>query len=85
MHVKQVQRWVITALVLTTAVHFVGGLLLLIRHVGTESAFWVLTVISAIVMAISIIGSLLLHQKKPLSPWLLVALVPVVISFVWLK
>ncbi|MFC6153588.1 hypothetical protein [Nocardioides yefusunii] len=85
MHVKQVQRWVITALVITTAIHFVGGLLLLIPYVGTDSAFWVLTVISAIVMAISIIGALLLHNKRWLSPWLLFAAVPVIISFIWVK
>lgn len=85
MHVKQVQRWVITALVITTAIHFVGGLLLMAKHLGTPDAFWVLTIISAIVMAISIIGSLLLHGKKWLSPWLVFAVVPIVISFVWIK
>lgn len=85
MNVKQVQRWVITALVITTAIHFVGGLLLMARYLGTADAFWVLTIISAIVMTLSVIGSLILHQKKILSPWLLVGVIPLVISFIWVR
>lgn len=85
MNVKQVQRWVITALVITTAIHFVGGLLLMASHLGTPDAFWVLTIISGIVMTLSVAGSLILHQKKILSPWLLVGAIPLVISFIWVR
>lgn len=85
MHVKQVQRWVITALVITTAIHFVGGLLLMAKHLDRPDAFWVLTIISTIIMTLSIVGSLVLHQKKWLSPWLIFGIAPIAISFLWVR
>ncbi|GGD16272.1 hypothetical protein [Nocardioides daphniae] len=80
MHVVKVQRWVITALVLTTALHFVAGLLILAVTLDRADAFWVLTVISMIVTALAIVGVRLLHQVSPLTVWLLVAVVPLAVS-----
>lgn len=80
MHVVTVQRWVMSVLVLTTALHFVGGLLILAVTLGRPDAFWVLTIISMIVTALSIVGSRLLHQASALTWWLLVALIPLAIS-----
>ena len=85
MNVKQVQRWVITALIITTAIHFVGGLLLMADYLGTADGFWVLTIVSTAVMTLSIAGSLLLHQKKVLSPWLVFGILPLFISLIWIK
>lgn len=84
MHVKQVQRWVITALVITTAVHFVGGLLLMAKHLDRPDAFWVLTIISVIVSLLSIVGVRVLNQLRVLTPWLLVAVVPFAVAL-WFR
>lgn len=84
MHVSRVQRWVVSALVLTTALHFVGGLMILALTLGTADAFWVLTIISVVVSALSIIGVRVLNEVSVLTPWLLFAAVPIVIAF-WFR
>ena len=81
MHVQKVQRYVISALILTTALHFVGGLLILAVSLGTAGAFWVLTIISTLVTLLAIAGVRLINQLPVLTPWLLVGVVPPIISF----
>lgn len=81
MHVVKVQRWIISALVLTTAVHFIGGLLILAVTLGRPDAFWVLTTISTIVAILSILGVRVLNQLKLATPWLLVAAIPFAVAF----
>lgn len=84
MHVVRVQRWVISALVLTTALHFVGGLLILAVTLDRPDAFWVLTIISTIVSALSIAGVRVLNELRVLTPWLLVAAVPFAVAL-WFR
>lgn len=81
MHVQRVQRWIISALVLTTALHFVGGLLILAVTLGTADAFWVLTIIATIVSALSIVGVRILNELSVLTCWLLFAALPFVVAF----
>ena len=81
MHVQKVQRYVISALVLTTALHFVGGLLILAVTLGTADAFWVLTIISTVVTLLAIAGVRLINHLGVLTPWLLVGVVPPIIAF----
>ncbi|MBE7323727.1 hypothetical protein IEQ44_03560 [Nocardioides sp. Y6] len=80
MHVVRVQRWIVSALVLTTALHFVGGLLILAVTLGRPDAFWVLTTISTIVSLLSIIGVRVLNELRVLTPWLLVAAIPFAVA-----
>lgn len=84
MHVSRVQKWVASALILTTALHFVGGLMILAVTLDTADAFWVLTIISIVVSLLSIIGVRILNQASVLTPWLLFAAVPAVIAF-WFR
>lgn len=84
MHVVRVQRWVISALVLTTALHFVGGLLILAVTLDRPDAFWVLTIISTIVSALSIAGVRVLNELRVLTPWLLVAVLPFAVAL-WFR
>lgn len=81
MHVQKVQRYVISALILTTAFHFVGGLLILAVTLGTADAFWVLTIISTIVTILAILGTRLINELSLVTPWLLVAVIPPIIAF----
>lgn len=80
MHVVRVQRWIISALVLTTALHFIGGLLILAITLDRPDAFWVLTTISTIVAVLSILGVRVLNELKLLTPWLLVAVIPFAVA-----
>lgn len=84
MHVTRVQRWVASALILTTAFHFVGGLMILALTLGTADAFWVLTIISTLVTLLSIIGVRILNEAPVLTPWLLFGVLPGVIAF-WFR
>lgn len=81
MHVVKVQRYIVSALVLTTALHFIGGLLILAITLDRPDAFWVLTTISTIVAALSIIGVRVLNELKILTPWLVVAVIPFAVAF----
>lgn len=81
MHVHRVQRWIISALVLTTALHFVAGLLILAVTLDTADAFWVLTVIATIVSALSIAGVRILNKTSVVTPWMLFAVLPFVVAF----
>ena len=81
MHVQRVQRWIISALVLTTALHFVAGLLLLAVTLDKADAFWVLTIIATIVSALSIVGVRVLNKQSPLTAWLLFAALPFAVAF----
>lgn len=80
MHVQRVQRWIISALVLTTALHFVGGLLILAVTLDRPDAFWVLTVIATIVSALSIIGVRVLNKMSVATWWLVFAALPFAVS-----
>ena len=80
MHVVKVQRYVVSALILTTALHFVGGLLILAVTLDRADAFWVLTIVSVLVSLLSIIGVRLINQARVLTPWLVVAVVPLVVA-----
>lgn len=80
MNVQRVQRWIISALVLTTALHFVGGLLILAITLDRPDAFWVLTIIATIVSALSIIGVRVLNEMSVFTAWLLFAALPFVVA-----
>ena len=83
MHVARVQRLVISALILTTAFHFIGGLLILAVTLDTADAFWVLTIISVIVALLSIAGVRVINELRVLTPWLVIAAVPAIVAFVF--
>ena len=80
MHVQRVQRWIISALVLTTALHFVGGLLILAVTLDRADAFWVLTIIATIVSVLSIVGVRILNAMSVVTGWLLFAALPLVVG-----
>ncbi len=82
---SQVQRWVMSVLAVTTIFHLVFGVLvaaLLIDNPrpGAQAG---LCVIAGILGMIAVALALLIHQKKPYSPWVLVGLIPAAIG-TWL-
>ncbi len=75
------QKWIISALVLTTAAHFAAGLVILANTVDRPGAFPVLLVIATVVCVLAIVGVRVINQRSILTPWLLFAGIPVAVGF----
>ncbi len=81
----RVQRWVMSALAVTTVMHFAGGLVLAAVFLdgGQPGAQVGLVLISAVVGVLGVAAGFVIHQKNPLTPWLLVGLLPAAVGL-WL-
>jgi hypothetical protein len=80
-----VQRWVMSVLAVTTILHLAGGLVLAAYFMDDERLVprIGLNVIAGIVGMLAVASGRLIHQKSPLSPWLLLGLAPAIVG-VWL-
>lgn len=77
MDIVRVQRWVMSALLLTTAALFAAGLALLSLTVENRGGSRVgLNVIAAIVGVSAMVGVRLINEKSWKSAWLLLGLLP---------
>lgn len=77
MEIVRVQRWVMSALLLTTAMLFASGLALLSVVVEDRGGARIgLMVIAGIVGVIAMVGVRLINEKAWLTPWLLFGLIP---------
>ncbi|HET8604802.1 MAG TPA: hypothetical protein VFM09_12800 [Marmoricola sp.] len=76
MSLTQVQRWVMSTLALTTILHFAAGLVVaavFLERSRTDGRI-ALNLLAAAVAVMGIAAARLIHQKNPLSPWLLLGL-----------
>lgn len=82
MSVGSVQRWVMSALAVTTIVHFSGGLVLaaIFLEDGRPGARVGLTVIAGLVGVLGVAAGFAIHQKNPLTPWLVLGLIPTAVG-----
>lgn len=85
MSVTRVQQWVVSSLVVTTVLHLavglvVAGLFLDAERPGAQEG---LMVIAGIFMVLSLAAARLVHGRSPLTPWLLLGLLPTVVGL-WL-
>ncbi|MDV3296330.1 MAG: hypothetical protein LOY01_11040 [Brachybacterium paraconglomeratum] len=76
MSLTRVQRWVMSTLAVTTILHLAAGLVLAAMYVDTLDAQIGLLVIAGAFSVIAVAVGLMIHQKKPLSPWLLLGILP---------
>ncbi len=77
MEVIRVQRWVMSALLLTTAMLFADGLALLSLYVEDRGGSRIgLQVIAGVVGVAAMVGVRLINEKSMLTPWLLFGLIP---------
>jgi len=77
-----VQRWVMSVLAVTTILHLSAGLVLaavFTDHSRLDARIG-LNVIAAILAAIAIGLARVIHHKQPLSPWLILGLIPGVVG-----
>ena len=81
-----VQQWVLSALAVTTILHMSGGLVLAAmflpedRGAGAQVG---LNVIAAAFGVMAVAAGLAIHRRSPLSPWLLLGVVPGLVGL-WL-
>jgi hypothetical protein len=80
-----VQRWVMSVLAVTTILHLAAGLVLAAVYMDDSrlDARIGLNVISAAIGVLAVVIARVIHGKPPLSPWLLLGLVPGAIGL-WL-
>jgi len=81
---SNVQRWVMSVLVVTTLEHLAAGLAIAAVFFPRErlDGRIGLNFLAAVVGVLAVAAGLLIHGKRPLSPWLLVGLVPA-LAGVW--
>lgn len=76
MSIGRVQRWVLSTLAATTILHLSIGLVVAAAFSDRTDAQVGLLVIGAAFGVIAMVAALLIHQRSPLSPWLLLGLLP---------
>ncbi len=81
----RVQQWVISFLAVTTILHLAGGVAVVAIFMDEArlDARIGLNVIAGVIGVLAVAAGLLIHRKNPLSPWLLLGLVPMCVSL-WL-
>ena len=80
-----VQRWVMSVLAATTILHLAVGLVIAAVFMD-ESRFGArigLTIIAAFIGMLAVATARLIHAKSPITPWLLLGLLPALVGF-WL-
>lgn len=82
MSVGSVQRWVMSVLAVTTVGHFAAGLVLaaIFLEDGRPGARVGLVVIAGVVGVLGVAAGFAIHQKSPLTPWLVLGLVPAAVG-----
>jgi hypothetical protein len=85
MSLEPVQKWVLSVLAATTIVHLAGGLVVAALYVedSRTDARIGLNVLAGAFGVIAVLVFRAIHQKKSLSPWLLLGLIPTVVGL-WL-
>ncbi|MGY2703650.1 MULTISPECIES: hypothetical protein [unclassified Nocardioides] len=84
MHLEPVQKWVLSALAFTTIIHLSVGIVIAAVYIDEDrpSARIGLNVIAAAFGVLSIAVFRAIHQKRFLSPWLLLGTVPGIVGLV---
>ena len=82
---SNVQRWVLSVLAVFTIAHLAAGLVLasLITHHDAIAARVGLNVIAGVFGVLGVATGFAIHKKSPLTPWLLVGLIPMIVGL-WL-
>jgi len=80
-----VQRWVMSVLAATTILHLAAGLVVAAVFMDESrlDARIGLNVIAALIGMIAVATARLIHAKSPITPWLLLGLIPAAVGL-WL-
>jgi hypothetical protein len=82
MSITQVQRWVLSALAVTTILHLSVGLMIAAVFLDDDRVDGRigLNIIAGVIGVGAVAAARAIHQKRFLSPWLLVGLVPTAVG-----
>lgn len=82
MSVSQVQKWVLSTLAVVTVGHLAAGLVVAALFIDESrlDARIGLLVIAGIFGVIAAVTALVIHQKRLLSPWLLLGFLPTLVG-----
>jgi hypothetical protein len=82
MHVSQVQKWVMSVLAVTTILHLSAGLIIAAIFLDDDRVDGRvgLNVIAGMVAVGAVVAFRAIHQKKVLSPWLALGVVPALVG-----
>ena len=82
MSITQVQRWVLSALAVTTILHLSVGLMIAAIFLDEDRVDGRvgLNIIAGVVAVGAVAAARAIHQKRFLSPWLLLGLVPTAVG-----
>lgn len=82
MSLTSVQRWVMSSLAVTTVGHFAVGIVVAAAYVGDEraGADVGLLVVAGVLGMLGVAAGFLIHERSPLTPWLLVGTVPALVG-----
>lgn len=85
MSLEGVQKWVLSVLAATTIVHLSAGIVIAALYLAEDrtGAQIGLNVIAAAFGVVAVAVFRAIHQKKPVSAWLLLGLIPGIVG-VWL-
>jgi hypothetical protein len=84
MEVERVQRWVMSALLLTVCAIFATGMAILSGIVDRAGARPGLLIISGVVGLMAMAGMRAINLKRILTPWLLLGLLPAAVGWYFL-
>lgn len=84
MSLGRVQRWVLSTLAATTILHMSFGLVVAAVFSERRDAQVGLLVVGAAFGVVAMATALVIHQRRPLSPWMLLGLLPSVAGAWWL-
>ena len=80
MSLSSVQRWVMSTLVATTIMHLSAGVVVAAYFSDRVDSQIGLLVIAAAFGMIALVAALLIHNRRPVSPWLLLGLLPALVG-----
>jgi hypothetical protein len=82
---RRTQKWVLSVLVVTTILHLAAGVSVAAIFMSDQrfGARVGLNVIAAVIGVGAVATGLMIHGKRPLTPWLLLGLLPALIG-AWL-
>lgn len=87
MSLTSVQRWVMSSLAVTTVGHLAVGLVIAAAYVGDErpGADIGLLVIAGLLGMLGVAAGFLIHERSPLTPWLLIGTAPALVGAFFLR
>jgi hypothetical protein len=85
MQIERVQKTVMSTLMATTAVIFATGLALLAGNADRAGAKPGLLIIAGIVGVAAAAATRVIHDKKPISLWLVIGIVPAAVGWLFVR